>query len=141
MTFSCHLRFCSGGERSFTTIALLLALGESLETPFRCADEFDVFMDPQVRKTVISTLIWMARQLKHRQFIFLTPQGMCIIGLAQSQYCWCAGFLTLFITLLPDLSSVQPAPDLKIFHLLPPERNNNNNPELTQQTLDMSQQD
>lgn len=30
---------CSGGEKSFTTMCLLLALGESLETPFRILDE------------------------------------------------------------------------------------------------------
>lgn len=43
----------SGGERSYTTISLLLALGESLETPFRVLDEFDVFLDPQARKLTI----------------------------------------------------------------------------------------
>jgi hypothetical protein len=30
------------------TIALLLALGEMLETPFRVMDEFDVFVSPSV---------------------------------------------------------------------------------------------
>lgn len=68
----------SGGERSYTTIALLLALGESLETPFRVLDEFDVFLDPVTRKTVIDTLIEMAKKMNHRQFIFITPQVRAI---------------------------------------------------------------
>jgi peptidoglycan hydrolase CwlO-like protein len=70
----------SGGERSYTTIALLLALGESLETPFRVLDEFDVFLDPITRKLTIDSLIKMAtgKEMRHRQFIFITPQvGDC----------------------------------------------------------------
>ena len=72
----------SGGERSYTTIALLLALGESLETPFRVLDEFDVFLDPVTRKTVIDTLIVMAKKMNHRQFIFITPQVRTIDSFA-----------------------------------------------------------
>jgi chromosome segregation ATPase len=62
----------SGGERSYTTMCLLIALGENLETPFRILDEFDVFLDPQNRKLVMSVLIHTAKQLLHRQFIFIT---------------------------------------------------------------------
>jgi chromosome segregation ATPase len=47
----------SGGERSFTTLSLLLALGERLETPFRVMDEFDVFLDPVARKIALDTLV------------------------------------------------------------------------------------
>lgn len=85
----------SGGERSFTTICLLLALGEKLETPFRIMDEFDVFLDPQVRKITIKSLIYVAKKLEHRQFIFITPQ---------------------------DLTGIDPDPQLKIFKLRPPAR-------------------
>jgi structural maintenance of chromosomes protein 6 len=35
-------RSMSGGERSYATLALLLALGASHESPFRVMDEFDV---------------------------------------------------------------------------------------------------
>jgi chromosome segregation ATPase len=66
----------SGGERSYTTIALLMALGESLETPFRIMDEFDIFLDPANRTIVLEQLIQMGKDMPHRQFIFITPQDV-----------------------------------------------------------------
>jgi len=98
----------SGGERSFTTLALLLALGERLETPFRVMDEFDVFLDPVARKIALNSLVEVAKEMKHRQFIFITPQ---------------------------DLSALKPDALLKIFKMKPPVRNGLvGGP--TQQTLD-----
>ena len=101
----------SGGERSYATIALLLALGESLETPFRILDEFDVFLDPVTRKLTIDQLIKMAKEMSHRQFIFITPQ---------------------------DVSNVTPDPMLKILKMTPPQRNELAGA-ATQQTLEFSQ--
>jgi chromosome segregation ATPase len=101
----------SGGERSYTTIALLLALGESLETPFRVLDEFDVFLDPVTRKLTIDALIRMAKAMQHRQFIFITPQ---------------------------DVSQVEVDPMLYVLKMRPPSRNDvAGGP--TQRTLDFSQ--
>jgi len=87
----------SGGERSFTTLALLLALGENLETPFRVMDEFDVFLDPVARKIALDNLVSAAKGLEHRQFIFITPQ---------------------------DLSNLKTDPMLKIIRMKPPARSN-----------------
>lgn len=86
----------SGGERSFTTLALLIALGENLETPFRVMDEFDVFLDPVARKIALKTMIEVATSFENRQFIFITPQ---------------------------DLSNIKTTPKLRMFHLEPPKRN------------------
>lgn len=86
----------SGGERSYTTLALLLALGESLETPFRVMDEFDVFLDHIARKIALNTMIEVAKTFEHRQFIFITPQ---------------------------DITSIKTDSKLKILQMKPPERN------------------
>jgi chromosome segregation ATPase len=72
-----------------------LAIGEMLETPFRVMDEFDVFLDPVTRKTVIDTLVEVGKEMCHRQFIFITPQ---------------------------DVSHLESSPTLKILHMKPPER-------------------
>jgi chromosome segregation ATPase len=66
----------SGGEKSFSTICLLLAIWEAMGSPIRCLDEFDVFMDSVNRATSMSMLIQVARRSVGRQFILITPQSM-----------------------------------------------------------------
>jgi structural maintenance of chromosomes protein 6 len=58
-------------------------------------DEFDVFLDPQVRKLTMQALIHVAKKMDHRQFIFITPQ---------------------------DISGLTPDDKLRIFKLNPPDR-------------------
>ena len=71
-----------------------------------------VFLDAEVRKLTINSLIHVAKQMDHRQFIFITPQ---------------------------DLSSIQPDPKLKILKLVAPSRHHNAGG-LSQQTLDFASQ-
>jgi chromosome segregation ATPase len=55
----------SGGEKSFSTICLLLALWHAAGCPIRGLDEYDVFMDPVNRKVATKMV---------RQFLFfVTP--------------------------------------------------------------------
>ncbi|KAI9106206.1 P-loop containing nucleoside triphosphate hydrolase protein, partial [Phlyctochytrium arcticum] len=91
-------RSLSGGEKSYATVCLLLSLWESMGSPFRALDEFDVFMDAVNRKVSMETMIENARQ-KDRpcQYIFITPQTMGNV---------------------PGLGS----PDVRVHRLLDPER-------------------
>jgi len=89
------VRSLSGGEKSFATLALLLATWEVMETPFRAMDEFDVFMDAMRRTLSIQLLIDTASRYRNRQFIFITPQ---------------------------DPTAIKKAPELKIHRLQPPDR-------------------
>ncbi|XP_063898967.1 structural maintenance of chromosomes protein 6 [Helicoverpa armigera] len=64
----------SGGERSYSTVAFIMALWDCVEIPFCFMDEFDVFMDNVNRKVVLTLLINHAMKNTRRQFVFLTPQ-------------------------------------------------------------------
>ncbi|KAF2666552.1 P-loop containing nucleoside triphosphate hydrolase protein [Microthyrium microscopicum] len=66
----------SGGEKSFSTICLLLALWDAMGSPIRCLDEFDVFMDSVNRDVSMRMMIGAARGATLRQFILITPQAM-----------------------------------------------------------------
>jgi structural maintenance of chromosomes protein 6 len=66
----------SGGEKSFSTICLLLALWDAMGSPIRCMDEFDVFMDNVNRASSMKLIIGAARRAVGRQYILITPQSM-----------------------------------------------------------------
>ncbi|KAI1428915.1 hypothetical protein F5Y12DRAFT_582489 [Xylaria sp. FL1777] len=51
----------SGGEKSFSSICLLLAIWDAMGSPLRCLDEFDVFMDNVNR--AISTNMLVSKTL------------------------------------------------------------------------------
>ncbi|KAI5776837.1 P-loop containing nucleoside triphosphate hydrolase protein [Geopyxis carbonaria] len=66
----------SGGEKSFSTICLLLSLWEAMGSPIRCLDEFDVYMDSVNRSISVDMMIKTAERSIGRQFIMITPQNM-----------------------------------------------------------------
>jgi len=66
----------SGGEKSFSTICLLLSLWETMGCPIRGLDEFDVFMDAVNRRISMKMLIESARDTAQIQYIMITPQDM-----------------------------------------------------------------
>ncbi|TLD15784.1 uncharacterized protein PgNI_00441 [Pyricularia grisea] len=80
----------SGGEKSFSSICLLLAIWDSMGSPLRCLDEFDVFMDnvnraistnmltAQVYLTNVtgSKKVSAARRSVSRQYIMITPNAI-----------------------------------------------------------------
>ena len=77
-TVSSDVRNMSGGERSYVTLCLLLALGHVIECPFRLMDEYDVFMDQITRKTTLKQIQQYAIDpiQNGRQFIVITPQDL-----------------------------------------------------------------
>ncbi|KAJ7643937.1 P-loop containing nucleoside triphosphate hydrolase protein [Roridomyces roridus] len=74
-------RSLSGGEKSFSTICLLLSLWESIGCPLRCLDEFDVFMDAVNRRISMKMMIDVANQSDKKQYVLITPQDMTNVTL------------------------------------------------------------
>ncbi|KAL2752186.1 hypothetical protein ACRALDRAFT_2030407 [Sodiomyces alcalophilus JCM 7366] len=66
----------SGGEKSFSSICMLLAIWEAMGSPLRCLDEFDVFMDNVNRTISTNMLITAARRVVTRQYIMITPNAI-----------------------------------------------------------------
>lgn len=71
----------SGGEKSFSSICLLLSIWESMGAPLRCLDEFDVFMDNVNRavstKMLVSTGDVEPMYFACRQVLTLVPDDCC----------------------------------------------------------------
>merc|ERR1712226_159737 len=66
----------SGGEKSYSQLCLILSLWYFMASPFRCLDEWDVFLDSVNRAQIGAELIKFASDHEGRiQFIFLSPQG------------------------------------------------------------------
>jgi len=77
-------RSLSGGEKSFSTICLLLSLWECIGCPLRCLDEFDVFMDAINRRISMKMMIDTANTSDRKQYILITPQDMTNVQLGPS---------------------------------------------------------
>ncbi|KAJ7451551.1 P-loop containing nucleoside triphosphate hydrolase protein [Mycena latifolia] len=88
-------RSLSGGEKSFSTICLLLSLWESIGCPLRCLDEFDVFMDAVNRRISMKMMIETANQSDKKQYVLITPQ---------------------------DMNNVAPGPTVRVHRMTDPER-------------------
>ncbi|XP_014472533.1 PREDICTED: structural maintenance of chromosomes protein 6 isoform X2 [Dinoponera quadriceps] len=66
-------RSLSGGERSYSTVAFILAIWECIKLPFYFLDEFDVFMDKVNRRVIMDILLDHTKTHSESQFCFLTP--------------------------------------------------------------------
>eukprot|EP00102_Acyrthosiphon_pisum_P014828 XP_008185088.1 PREDICTED: structural maintenance of chromosomes protein 6-like [Acyrthosiphon pisum] len=73
----------SGGERTFATDALILALWNNIQLPFYSIDEYDVYMD-DVTRLATNKLLMMAVERRKNQFIFITPQDISHIQSADN---------------------------------------------------------
>lgn len=70
-----HVDSLSGGEKSFSQIALLLATWKPMRSRIKGLDEFDVFMD-QVNRKIGMRLMLQKLSSERSQTIFITPQDI-----------------------------------------------------------------
>ncbi|MCS7142540.1 MAG: AAA family ATPase [Aigarchaeota archaeon] len=70
----------SGGERVVATLAFLLALQNSVRSPFRAIDEFDVHLDPVNREIMVKIILEVVKRNPGTQYIVITPGLVPIVG-------------------------------------------------------------
>ncbi|XP_063955856.1 structural maintenance of chromosomes protein 6-like isoform X2 [Lytechinus pictus] len=78
-----NIKSLSRGERSLSTLTLILALWESVESPIMVMDGFNNFMDMVNRKIFIDLLLQFGREQATCQFIIFTPVD---IGVTPSEF-------------------------------------------------------
>ncbi|KAM8964685.1 structural maintenance of chromosomes protein 6-like [Sarcophilus harrisii] len=69
------VQFQSESEISFSNFFFLLTLWSVTESPFRCLDAFDSYMDPISRRIAMDMILSIAHSQQCQQFILLTPQN------------------------------------------------------------------
>ena len=69
----------SGGERSYSTLCLLLALKEATQSPFLALDEVDVFMDERNRRVALDLLTKVLTWHNDAQTIIISPLSLATI--------------------------------------------------------------
>jgi chromosome segregation ATPase len=78
---STDMKSLSGGERSHTTLSLLVSLWQHSGCPFTVLDEFDVFMDAGNRLMALNTLKNAGLETyPNKQFIFITPMDISAVA-------------------------------------------------------------
>lgn len=68
----------SGGERTASIMAFLLALQQYIKSPFRAVDEFDIHMDPRNRDAVFRMVVSTIREGKDVQYLVITPSQLAL---------------------------------------------------------------
>ena len=66
----------SGGEKSFSTLCLCLALKRANDSPFIALDEIDVFMDERSRRIALQILIEVFLGQANSQAIIISPHSL-----------------------------------------------------------------
>lgn len=74
-----ELHQLSGGERSKTLVSLIISFWVHMSPPFRCLDEWDVFLDEKSRSATEKVLVQHALSSPY-QFIFISPQTSNVEG-------------------------------------------------------------
>ena len=90
----------SGGERSYTTLALLMSLTNSIDSPFTCMDEFDVFMDEKNRRTSVQVMLGVAQKLKKRYHSCFVFEIDFVTGHASDMHRTCFRLVLVVVFLL-----------------------------------------
>ena len=60
-------------------MAFLLSLQDSVVSPFRAVDEFDVHMDPQKREMIFRMIFSHVKRKSNAQHIVITPSQLTIL--------------------------------------------------------------
>lgn len=69
------LKTLSGGEKSYVQMCFILTMWESMVSPIRALDEWDVFLDAMNRKKISKYMLEKSLRQTHVQHIFISPQG------------------------------------------------------------------
>jgi len=64
----------SGGERSTATMSFLLALQQSIRSPLRAVDEYDIHLDPRSRELIADMIVSTVGG--EEQFLAITPSQL-----------------------------------------------------------------